>query len=198
MSFIQLITGSTHSFLDWGPVGVLSGKSTVLGTETIIPLVTQDRFKEQVWNQHFMLHFWCICLSQNWWLMILMVLWYLDNPFVIIGSFLQQILLLCLLSVRHLDGSSGYLELMSTGESDYRHIHTHISIHECVYLKPTSRWVLWRKLTGGCGGTGGWDGIGCVKEDVINSTGWSQVLKWGLLHLYSPFAQPSNEHTEDI
>lgn len=57
--------------------------------------------------------------------MILMVLWYLDNPFVIIGSFLQQILLLCLLSVRHLDGSSGYLELMSTGESDYRHIHTH-------------------------------------------------------------------------
>lgn len=198
MSFIQLVTGNTHSFLDWGPVGVLSGKSTMLGTETIIPLVTQDRFKEQVWNQHFTLHFWCICLSQNWWLMILMVLWYLDNPFVIIGSFLQQILLLCLLSIRHLNGSWGYLELMSTVESDYRHIHTHISIHECVYLKPTSRWVLWRKLMGGRGGTGGWDGIGCVKEDVISSTGWSHVLKWGLLHLYSPFAQPSDEHTEDI
>ena len=47
VSFIQLATGSTHSFLDGGPVGVLSGKSTVLGTETIIPLVTQDRFKNK-------------------------------------------------------------------------------------------------------------------------------------------------------
>ena len=122
----------------------------------------------------------------------------LDNPFVTIGSFPQQILLLCLLSVRHLDGSWGYLELMSTGESDYRHIHPHISIHECMYLKPTSRWVLWRKLMGGSGGTGGWDGISCGKEDVTNSTGWSQVLKWSLFHLYSPFAQPSDEHTENI